>query len=91
MPKLKAGTIVPTVAEDANIRAGIAQDTDTFELNDAEMKRLHPVGRPRAEVTKERITVRFSPEVTAYFRSLGTGWQTRMDEALRDYVASKHS
>jgi uncharacterized protein (DUF4415 family) len=31
--------------------------------------------------------VRYSPEVLAYFRATGAGWQTRMDEALRDYVA----
>jgi len=31
--------------------------------------------------------VRFSPEVLAYFRATGAGWQTRMDEALREYVS----
>ncbi len=88
MPKLKTGTVIPTDAEDAVIRAGIAQDPDATEL-DAEMgKRLRPVGRPRAAITKERITVRLSPEVTSYFRSLGNGWQTRMDEVLREYVAT---
>jgi uncharacterized protein (DUF4415 family) len=90
MPKLKVGTIVPTVEEDIRIRAGIAQDADTFEATEADFQKMRPVGRPRATVTKERITVRLSPEVTAYFRSLGTGWQTRMDEVLQDYVASKH-
>ena len=37
--------------------------------------------------TKEQIAVRYSPEVLAYFRATGAGWQTRMDEALREYVA----
>lgn len=89
MPKLKIGTILPTDAEDAQIRAGIAQDPDTLEMSENEAKRLRPVGRPCLAVTKERITVRLSPEVTNYFRSLGSGWQTRMDEVLRHYVASK--
>lgn len=90
--KSKTGRVfeLPTDEEDARIRAGIAQDPDTYELSDEDFKRLRLVGRPRAAVTKERITVRLSPEVTAYFRSLGAGWQTRMDEVLRDYVASRH-
>lgn len=31
--------------------------------------------------------MRYSPEVLAYFRATGAGWQTRMDEALREYVS----
>ena len=30
-----------------------------------------------------------SNEVTTYFRALGKGWQTHMNEVLREYV-SKH-
>lgn len=89
MPKLKIGTILPTQEQDAQIRLGIAQDPDTFELTDTDQKRLRPVGRPQAAITKEKITVRLSPEVTAYFRGLGSGWQTRLDQVLRDYVNSQ--
>jgi len=89
MPKLKTDTILPTAKEDEQIRLGIAQDDDTLELTKVEAKRLRPVGRPLAVITKEKITVRLSPEVTAYFRSLGTGWQTRIDQVLRDYVNSQ--
>src|SRR5688572_1545367 len=35
---------------------------------------------------KEKVTLRFSPEVLAYFRGLGEGWQTRIDQLLRHYV-----
>ena len=41
---------------------------------------------PNKRPTKEQVAVRYSPEVLAYFRATGTGWQTRMDEALREYV-----
>ncbi|HMT91697.1 BrnA antitoxin family protein [uncultured Thiothrix sp.] len=48
-------------------------------------------GRPKAEVTKERISVRLSAEVTQYFRATGKGWQTRMDEVLKAYVEQQRS
>ena len=41
---------------------------------------------PNRLPTKEQVAVRYSPEVLAYFRATGTGWQTRMDDALREYV-----
>lgn len=48
-------------------------------------------GRPKAEVTKQRISVRLSAEVTEYFRATGKGWQTRMDEVLKAYVEQQRS
>jgi uncharacterized protein (DUF4415 family) len=47
---------------------------------------LQPRGRPKAMVTKERITIRLSPDVVAQFRSSGDGWQTRIDAALKDWL-----
>ena len=47
---------------------------------------LKPRGRPRAEVVKERITIRFDADVLEAFRSTGKGWQTRMNDAMRDWV-----
>jgi len=32
------------------------------------------------------VTVRYSAEVVEYFKSTGEGWQTRMNEALQQYV-----
>jgi uncharacterized protein (DUF4415 family) len=43
-------------------------------------------GRPKAIVTKERITIRLSPDVLQSFRSGGTGWQTRIDAALKEWL-----
>lgn len=48
-------------------------------------------GRPKAELTKERITIRFSPEVLTSFRATGRGWQTRMDAALMEWVTKHES
>jgi len=35
------------------------------------------------------LTVRYDPDVVAYFRSTGAGWQSRMNQVLRDYAMRK--
>ena len=51
---------------------------------DAMLKR----GRPRKEVTKAPVNIRLSPDVVEAFRATGRGWQTRVDEALKDWLKS---
>ena len=41
---------------------------------------------PNREPLKEQVAVRYSPDVLEAFRSTGAGWQTRMNEALRDWL-----
>ena len=45
---------------------------------------------PQLAPTKQLVSVRYSPEVLQYFKATGDGWQTRMNEALVEWV-SKHS
>jgi len=57
--------------------------TDLPESLQAKLRR----GRgPNKAPTKERINIRLSSDTVQYFRSTGDGWQTRMDEALREWV-----
>jgi uncharacterized protein (DUF4415 family) len=44
-------------------------------------------GRPKAEVTKEKISVRLDPDVLARLREAGTGWQSRINVVLRKELA----
>jgi uncharacterized protein (DUF4415 family) len=44
---------------------------------------------PQVAPTKQLVSVRFSPEVLQYFKSTGAGWQTRMNEALVDWVSKR--
>ena len=37
--------------------------------------------------TKVSVTVRYSQDVLEYFRSRGPGWQSRIDEALKEWVS----
>jgi len=41
---------------------------------------------PDRASTKVSTTIRLSPEVLAAFRAAGPGWQTRMDNALKDWL-----
>jgi uncharacterized protein (DUF4415 family) len=76
-----------TPAEEAAIHRGIASDPDTFEPTDeqfAQMKRRG--GRPRLANPKISVTIRYDVEVVEQFRAKGEGWQTRMNDALRDWL-----
>lgn len=42
-------------------------------------------GRP-AGTDKTSTTLRLDNDVVAYFRGAGKGWQTRINEALREFV-----
>lgn len=46
-------------------------------------------GRPPVARPKVSTTIRLSPDVIDYFKAGGRGWQTRIDEALRDWIG-KH-
>ena len=50
-------------------------------------KKLVRRGRPAGSAKKTQMTVRISNEVLTFFRASGRGWQTRMDEALKKFVA----
>ena len=77
-------------------------DTEVRELPAADMKRFQNtqqalfgtllkklnVRGPQKTPTKERITIRLSPEVVQRFRDTGDGWQTRVDSALKDWLKS---
>jgi uncharacterized protein (DUF4415 family) len=86
--------VVPTLEEDEAIISAAMNDPDAQPLTDAQLAAMAPLralrGRPRLENRKMLLSVRYSPEVVAYFKSTGEGWQSRMDAVLKDYV-DRHS
>jgi uncharacterized protein (DUF4415 family) len=44
---------------------------------------------PQKAPTKQLISLRLSQEVVDHYKSLGPGWQTRIDEALKKTIAPK--
>lgn len=84
---------LPTVEEDAAITAAAIADVDTVLYSEEEWQAIKPQvrrGRPSAEITKERITIRLSRDVVEQFRATGDGWQTRIDFALQEWL-KEHS
>ena len=49
-------------------------------------KRKHGERGPQLAPTKQLVSVRYSPEVLQYFIASGSGWQTRTNEALVEWV-----
>lgn len=43
---------------------------------------------PQKAPLKEPISIRLSPQVVAFFKATGPGWQTRLDAVLCEYVAT---
>ena len=41
---------------------------------------------PQKAPTKVAVSLRLSPEVVEHYKASGPGWQTRIDEALKDIV-----
>jgi uncharacterized protein (DUF4415 family) len=46
-------------------------------------------GRPPLAAPKRQVTLRLSPEVIEHFKAGGPGWQTRIDDALRQVITTK--
>lgn len=89
----KPKIIMPTDEEDAAINRGIAADPDTFEVSAEQMAAMQPLakrsrGRPRLANPKELVSIRYDADVLDAFRSSGDGWQTKMNDALRDWLRS---
>lgn len=76
------------------------EDGEVRELGAQDMARMKPAAEvlpaslmtklgvrgAQKTPTKERVSIRLSPDVVAAFRATGEGWQTRIDEALKAYL-----
>jgi uncharacterized protein (DUF4415 family) len=55
-------------------------------VRDSHPDRPHRVAGPQKMSTKVLLSIQFTPEVVNYFKATGPGWQSRMDEALKDWI-----
>ena len=82
------------------IQRMIASDPDAPEATDDQLAQAKPFGeafpaladamrrsvggRPKSENPKVAVSLRLDQEIVARFKATGPGWQTRMNDALRD-------
>ena len=92
MSKISARRFIemPSKEDNENILKAAKADPDAKPLTKAQLEAMVPMralrGRPKSEKKKLLLSVRYSPEVIAYFRETGDGWQARMDGVLQEYV-----
>ena len=83
-------TTIPSAHEvTAQRNAVVVQGGGYAAVRDALAQKRQGQRGPQLAPTKLPVTVRYNPEVVAYFKATGAGWQTRMNDALCDWVA-KH-
>ena len=85
--------MLPTQAEDAAITAAALTDPDARPLTDTEWQQTKPLlrrGRPLGSGTKTQVTLRIDSATVEAFKAHGTGWQTRMNDVLKNW-AKRHA
>ncbi len=84
-------------------QADIASVMDNPELTKADIAEMRPfsdalpelaaklrnVRGPQNAATKISTTIRLSPGVIGFFKGSGRGWQSRIDDALQEWVAER--
>ncbi len=90
----RPSVVMPTLQEERAITAAAKADPEAQPLTPKQLAAMVPLrglrGRPKLANPKQLVSVRYSAEVLAYFKSTGEGWQSRMDGVLREYV-TRHS
>ncbi|RFC34950.1 MAG: Uncharacterized conserved protein, DUF4415 family [Candidatus Nitrotoga sp. SPKER] len=82
----------PLIEAEGEVRELTAEDMAKFrpaaEVLPLSLRKKLGVRGPQKAPIKERITIRLSREVVEQFRESGSGWQTRVDAALREWLKS---
>ncbi len=100
MPGKKPVRHVVSEPEERRINAAARRDADNPPLSDAELAAMRPASEvlphvvaafrrtrgPGRKPRKQQITLRLDPDIIAFFRSTGRGWQTRINDILRAHV-----
>ena len=100
MPKQKSRTDWDRVRREAEEDAPIPYDPEDgpYDPNDEEATERYlseSLARYRGQrgaqksPTKEMISIRLSRDVLDYFRGTGEGWQSRIDETLKQAIHRK--
>jgi uncharacterized protein (DUF4415 family) len=96
--------VLNTPEEDARIIAAALADPDAPPWTEEDFARARPArevlspalyeawtkksGRPRSESPKVFTGIRFDADVLAALKATGKGWQTRVNDAMREWLKS---
>ena len=85
--------------EDKSVTEAALADPDARPLDEERLARMRPAsaadvadikrrlrGRPRVQSSKRLVSLRLDPDVVARFRATGPGWQSRINEVLREHL-----
>ena len=80
----------PEATKEWFARARPARDVLPALVGDATAKDMLAPKRRRAPLsqTKEHVNIRLDADIVQSFRASGAGWQTRLNNALRDWLRS---
>ena len=79
--------IYPNDKEEILINEGIKADPDAKEWTDDMFRRA--VRGVQKAPTKKQLTVRFDPDIVEWFKSQGRGYQTKMNDILREHMVEE--
>lgn len=84
----------PLIDEDGEVRELTADDMKLFkkasEVLPPELLAILPKrGRPIKQSPKVSTTIRLNPDVIAFFKAHGRGWQTEVNEVLSKYIEKR--
>ncbi|MDR1936080.1 MAG: BrnA antitoxin family protein, partial [Candidatus Accumulibacter sp.] len=96
---------LPTPEEDAAITAAAMADPDCPPMTEGDAARMRPArevlspalyaalaskgGRPKSATPKVFTGIRFDADVLAALKATGKGWQTRVNDAMRDWLKTR--
>lgn len=97
--KAREALAAMTEEEEKAIAVAALADPDAPPLDDARLARMQPTsapdaadldrrlrGRPRLRAPKRLVSLRLDLDVLARFRATGPGWQSRINEVLRQHL-----
>ena len=94
--KAREALIAMTGEEDKAMTEAALADPDARPLGEKQFDRMRPTsaadlnrrlrGRPRLQTSKRLVSLRLDPDVVARFRATGPGWQSRINEVLREHL-----
>ncbi len=90
MPKVKMDAEMTAFAADVLASIGQAKRGEAARVHTPKDIAVYKSrGRPAGTVkgdSKQAVTIRYSPDVISAFRATGSGWQARMNDALKEWL-----